>query len=119
MKEGVVLLAHGSADPEWSRPFEAIALALKKRLPAVSVALAYLEHGASLEEALAGLSAKGALSVRVVPVFLGLGGHAKEDVPRLFEAARAAHPNLRLALERALGERPELAEALASLIAAR
>ncbi len=113
------MLAHGSRDPEWSQPFERIALALKKRLPALAVALAYLEHGASLQEAVAGLAAKGAMSVRVVPVFLGQGGHAKQDVPRLFQAARAAYPDLRLALEASLGERPELIEAIASLIAGR
>jgi sirohydrochlorin ferrochelatase len=51
LKEGIVLLGHGSRDPEWSQPFEKIAVSLGKRLPAVSVFLAYLEHGPSLDEA--------------------------------------------------------------------
>ena len=81
MKEGIVLLGHGSKDPEWSQPFEKIAVSVAKRLPAVAVALAYLEHGPSLEEAVTVLAAKGALSIRVVPLFLGTGGHVKEDLP--------------------------------------
>ena len=28
MKEGIILIAHGSRDPEWSRPFERIAASL-------------------------------------------------------------------------------------------
>jgi sirohydrochlorin cobaltochelatase len=116
MKEGLVLFAHGSKDPEWTRPFEQIAVSLKKRLPAVSVALAYLEHGASLEEALGILGAKGALSIRVVPVFLGQGGHLKEDLPRLFSASRAAHPEMTLVLEKAIGEQSQVIEAIAGVI---
>jgi hypothetical protein len=46
------------------------------------VALAYLEHGPSLEEAVTALAAKGALSIRVVPLFLGTGGHVRNDLPK-------------------------------------
>lgn len=118
MKQGIVLFAHGSRDPEWSRPFERIAAALAKKLPAATVALAYLEHGPSLNEGLAALAAKGAASVRIVPVFLGHGGHAKSDLPRLVEDARARHPSLRLALDPTIGEQPEVIEAIASAISA-
>lgn len=118
MKEGVVLFAHGSKDPEWSRPFEQIALSLKKRMPAVAVAMAYLEHGASLEEAVGVLAAKGALSVRVVPVFLGQGGHIKADVPRLFSSAAGAYPSLKLVLDKTIGEQPPVIEAIAEAICA-
>ena len=119
MKEGLVLIAHGSKDPEWRQPLEAIALSLKKRLPAVAIAMAYLEHGASLDEAVGGLVAKGTASVRVVPVFLGQGGHIKEDLPRLFAAAKSAYPNVSLVLDKAIGEQPAVIEAIASLIAGR
>jgi sirohydrochlorin cobaltochelatase len=116
LKEGIVLFAHGSRDPEWSRPFEQIALSLKKRLPAVSVAIAYLEHGASLEEAVGVLAAKGTASIRVVPVFFGQGGHLKVDLPRIFSATTSAYPNLKLALEKAIGEDPQVIEAIAGVI---
>jgi sirohydrochlorin cobaltochelatase len=117
LKEGIVLFAHGSRDPEWSRPFEQIALSLKKQLPAVAVAMAFLEHGASLDEAVAALAAKGALSIRIVPVFLGQGGHVKEDLPRLVAGAQRAFAGVNLALEKAIGEEPKIIEAIASAIA--
>ena len=118
MKEGIVLFAHGSRDPEWSRPFEQIALSLQKQLPAVAVALAFLEHGASLDEAVTALAAKGALSIRVIPVFLGQGGHVKEDLPKLVAAVGAEHPAQKLVLEKTIGEQPQVIEAIASAIAA-
>jgi sirohydrochlorin cobaltochelatase len=116
LKEGIALLAHGSRDPEWSRPFERLAATLTKRLPAVAVALAYLEHGPSLEEALAALLAKGATSVRVIPVFLGSGGHVKEDLPRLVRQAGAAFPAQTLVLEKPIGEQAPVIEAIAAAI---
>ena len=114
MKEGLVLLGHGSRDPEWSQPFEKIAVSVGKRLPAVAVALAYLEHGPSLEEAVTVLAAKGALSIRVVPLFLGTGGHVKEDLPKL--VAQAKRPEISLVLEKPIGEQPEVVEAIAGAI---
>ena len=115
MKEGLVLVAHGSRDPEWSRPFERLAAALEKKLPAVTIALAYLEHGPSLEEALAAVVAKGAGAVRVVPVFLGSGGHVKEDIPRLVAAAKVRVP---VSVEPPIGEQGRVLDAIAGEIAA-
>ena len=39
----LVLFAHGSRDPEWARPFEALRARLERRLPATPVVLAFLE----------------------------------------------------------------------------
>jgi sirohydrochlorin cobaltochelatase len=114
LKQGIVLLGHGSRDPEWSQPFEKIAVSVGKRLPAVAVALAYLEHGPSLEEAVAVLAAKGALSIRVVPLFLGTGGHVKEDLPKL--VAQAKRAEVQLVLDKPIGEQPEVVEAIAAAI---
>ena len=116
MKEGLVLLGHGSRDPEWSQPFEKIAVSVGKRLPAVAVALAYLEHGPSLEEAVTALAAKGALSIRVVPLFLGTGAHVKEDLPKL--VAQAKRPEIQLMLDKPIGEQPAVVEAISAAISA-
>jgi sirohydrochlorin cobaltochelatase len=115
LKQGVVLFAHGSRDPEWSRPFESIAAQLSKSVP---VKVAYLElMRPSLDEAVAALAGAGARSIRVVPVFLGQGGHVKEDLPKLVAAAAARHPEVKLALERSIGEQPSVIAAIADAIA--
>jgi sirohydrochlorin cobaltochelatase len=117
LKEGIVLFAHGSREPGWAEPFEKIARVLARRSPSVPVELAYLQAmKPSLDEAIASLAAAGARRVRIVPVFLGAGGHVREDLPRLAAAARARHRGLEIVLEEAIGERAEVIEALAAVI---
>jgi sirohydrochlorin cobaltochelatase len=99
-----------------SRPFERIAESLAQKLPSVCVGLAYLEHGPALDETVAALVAKGVASVRVVPVFLGQGGHVKDDLPRL--VAQSARHGASVVLEEPIGEQPEVIEAIASAISA-
>lgn len=117
MKEGIVLFAHGSREPGWAEPFEKIARELKRRSPGLAVELAYLEvMKPSLGEAVASLAAAGARRVRIVPVFLGAGGHVKNDLPKLARAARTRHPAVEIVLEKTLGERAQTIEALAAVI---
>jgi sirohydrochlorin cobaltochelatase len=114
LKQGIVLIAHGSRDPEWSRPFERIAASLAEKLPAVSVGLAFLENGPSLEETATALIAKGVGTIRVIPLFLGPGGHVKDDLPRL--VAAVSHPGVKILLEKPIGEQPQVIEAIANAI---
>ena len=114
MKDGIVLFAHGSREPEWARPFERIAARLRTEF---LVELAYLERmKPTLEEAVALLASKGARRVRIVPVFLGEGGHVREDLPKLAAAARARHPGVEIVLEQTIGERQEVTDAIAAVI---
>ena len=114
MKEGLVLFAHGSRDASWAKPFQDIAAQLSNEYP---VRLAYLEQmKPTLHEAIASLAGDGVSSIRVVPLFLGAGGHVKEGLPRLVSAARAAYPGLTITLEDPIGERPEVIVAIADAL---
>jgi sirohydrochlorin cobaltochelatase len=62
------------------------------------------------------LVAKGATSIRVVPLFLGQGGHIKEDLPRLVDGARKNHPKVAITLEPPIGEQPAVIDAIAAAI---
>jgi sirohydrochlorin cobaltochelatase len=116
LKVGIALFAHGSRDPAWAQPFERIASRLSKKF---LVRVAYLElMRPSLGEAVTALAAAGATSIRVVPLFLGPGGHVKDDLPRLVSAARADHPRLEITLEKPIGEQPGVIAAIAEAIAA-
>jgi sirohydrochlorin cobaltochelatase len=88
--------------------------------PEYPIVLAYLElMPPTLEEAIATLCGEGASSITVFPLFLAQGGHLKQDVPRMLGEIRAAHPHVPIALEAALGEVPELLEAITAWILAR
>jgi len=111
---GIVLLAHGSRDARWREPVEAVARRVAESAPAALVRCAYLELSQpDLRSAMAELVAAGVASVRVVPLFLGMGKHLREDLPRLLEELRALHPQVPVQLARAVGEEPEVLDLLA------
>jgi len=117
LKQGIVLFAHGSRDRDWARPFEQLAATLSAKVRA-RVRLAYLEHmRPSLDQAIGALVSEGAEAIRVVPVFLGQGGHVKEDLPKLLAAARERHPSVQFSLDAAIGEQAAVIEAIAAAIA--
>jgi sirohydrochlorin cobaltochelatase len=113
VRKGIVLFAHGSRDPEWARPFERIASSLSKDKDHL-VKIAYLElMRPSLDEAIAELVASGVKAIRIVPVFLGMGGHVKEDLPRL---VAAANPTVKVTIDPPIGEQASIIEAIAAAI---
>jgi sirohydrochlorin cobaltochelatase len=113
---GIVLLAHGSRDARWREPVEAVARRVAERAPAALVRCAYLELSQpDLRSAMAELVAGGVGSVRVVPLFLGMGKHLREDLPGLLDELRALHPQVPVELARAVGEEPEVLDLLARI----
>ncbi len=117
---GIVLFAHGARDPEWARPFERIRDRVRSSRPECPIELAYLEVMAPpLDEAIALLAAEGASSITVFPLFMAQGGHLKHDLPKLLDEIRRTHPNLPLSLETAIGEVPEILEAISGWILER
>lgn len=114
----ILLFAHGARDPEWSRPFVRMKAELEFLLPGERIALAYLERTEpSLDTCVAGLHAAGVRTLRIVPVFLGSGGHLKSDLPKMVEALKARHPDLAVTVDPAIGEQPLVIAAIAKAVA--
>lgn len=117
--EAVLLFAHGAREPRWASPFERVRDRLRRLLPGTTVELAFLEFMApDLPDAVAALAAGGARRVRVMPMFLGAGGHVLRDLPALLDAARARHPRLRIDLLAPLGEQAAIIDTIADGCAA-
>ena len=117
---GIVLFAHGARDPEWAGPFEAIRDLIRTRRPEFPVELAYLDFmSPKLEEAVRGVAEKGAAAITIFPLFMASGGHLKNDLPRIVEDLRNLHPNVPIAVQTAVGEVPEIIEAIAGWVLAR
>ena len=109
LSRGIVLFAHGSRDPLWREPIEAVAAQIRRRQPDTPVCCAYLELCApSLPEAAAELIAGGARALRIFPLFLGVGKHARQDLPLLIEQIASAHPGVTIELLPAAGEYEQL-----------
>ncbi len=115
-KQAVVLFAHGSRDPLWHKPMEAVAASMRETAPEIPVTCAYLELSTpDLASACADLVEMGSRSIRVVPMFLGVGRHAREDLPVLLEQVRQQHPQVSFELRPAVGEDQRLIGLLAQL----
>lgn len=120
MTSAIVLFAHGSRDPLWHRPIQAVAQAISEQAPGVPVRCAYLELSSpSLQEAAGDLVAGGARQLRVFPLFLGMGKHAREDLPALMAELRSQHPGVAFELLPTAGESPRLTALLAELALGR
>jgi sirohydrochlorin cobaltochelatase len=117
---GLVLFAHGARDPEWARPFEAIRERIRGQRPEYRIELAYLElMSPSLEEAIATLVSQGVPCISVFPLFMAQGGHLKNDLPRILDAFRATYPKVPIVMESAIGDVPEVLDAITGWILGR
>ena len=118
MKTGVVLFAHGSRDPDWARPFQAIEKKVASANADKTVALAFLElMQPTLPDAIDRLVAEGCRRITVAPLFMAQGAHLKRDLANLLAAARERHRSIELTALPAAGEAAAVAEAIAGWIA--
>nr|WP_298380411.1 CbiX/SirB N-terminal domain-containing protein [uncultured Halomonas sp.] len=119
MSDPLILLAHGSRDPRWRAPFDALADSLSSRLEA-PLRLAYMELcDPSLEHVAAELAEAGYARADVLPLFFAAGRHLREDVPHQIEALHEKHRTLTIELLAPVGEHPAFVDALTSIIEGR
>jgi sirohydrochlorin cobaltochelatase len=58
---------------------------------------------------------RGIHAITIVPLFLGVGKHAREDLPLLVATLRQTHPEVAFTLQPAVGEDPRLISLLAQV----
>ena len=100
MAAALVLLAHGSPDPEWMGPIAGTAARIRALAPEIAVEIATLEAShRSLADAVDALAQAGHQAITVVALFLSPGGrHLKRDIPELVASVQAERPQLRIRL---------------------
>jgi sirohydrochlorin cobaltochelatase len=116
--EAVILFAHGARAPNWARALDALAAAVRARLPNRHVACAFLElQPPTLDVALEQARAAGCAHIDVLPVFWAGGGHVLDDLPPLLDAFHARHPQVAVTLLPVLSELPGLMDFIANAVA--
>ena len=101
---GLILFAHGSRDPAWCTPLQAIAEQVQAQYGGTT-RLAYLEFMApDLPTALAELAAAGCQSLRVMPLFWAAGKHVNRDLTAIVASFAEQHPKLQLSIAKPLGD---------------
>ena len=115
-KSGVILFAHGSRDPLWRLPIDAVAERMRAEQANLPVAVAFLELTApDLPHTVELLMKQGVAHVRIVPMFLGVGRHAREDLPELVRGLTQAYPQMSFELLPAIGEHPAMTALMADI----
>lgn len=118
LQRGIVFFAHGSRDPRWSLPIEAVAQQLQDQHPQALCSCAYLELMApDLPTATQALVDQGCTHITVLPMFLGMGKHARVDLPAIVQALQSQHPQLQLHIATPVGEDPRVTQLLAEIAA--
>jgi len=115
---GVVLFAHGSRDPLWRLPIDAVAQQMTSQWPNMTVSVAFLElTQPDLPSTVEQMMKQGLSHVRIVPMFLGVGRHAREDLPDIVRGLTEAYPQMRFELMPAIGEHPAMTSLMAHIAA--
>jgi sirohydrochlorin cobaltochelatase len=114
--KATILFGHGSRDPLWRAPIEAVAARVAAASPQSFVRCAYLElDQPDLPSSVAELVEAGAAQITIVPMFLGVGKHAREDLPKLLESLRSRYSDVQFHLRPAVGEDDRVLDLLAQV----
>jgi sirohydrochlorin cobaltochelatase len=109
LADGLLLVAHGSRDPEGVAEAKALGVETAHQLTGLDVDLGFLEladpsAGRVVDE----MVMRGCQRITVQPLMLLSAGHGKNDVPAIVIEARDRHPHVDFHLGSALGVVPEL-----------
>ena len=116
-QRAIILFAHGSRDPLWRGCMEAIAAKARAQAAGLLIDCAYLELCApDLGQCFESIVAHGAEAVTIVPMFLGMGRHAREDLPGLVQKLRNRHPGIDVVVAQVIGENPAVIDLLARVV---
>jgi sirohydrochlorin cobaltochelatase len=100
----------------WHLPIQAVAERIRITSPSTTVSCAYLElTEPSLPDAAASLITTGVTDITILPMFLGVGRHAREDLPALITELKQNHPNATFQVQPAVGENPAVLDLLADI----
>ncbi|WP_421852018.1 sirohydrochlorin chelatase [Marinomonas sp.] len=111
----IILLAHGSPDPLWKQPFESLYHQVSETYGEGNVSLAYMElTSPSLEDVVAILDAE-VRHVAVLPLFLAVGRHLRQDVPAQIESLQ--REDLRIELLPPIGDDALVKQAMQTVVA--
>ena len=114
---GVVVVDHGSREPESNEAFLRVVKRFADRVPEMIVEPAHMSLSSpTIEEAFDKLVQRGARRVVIHPYFLLPGRHWREDIPALAQKAGQKHPSIPWNVTAPLGESDHILDLVAERI---
>ncbi|WP_028589800.1 sirohydrochlorin chelatase [Paenibacillus massiliensis] len=100
----ILLIGHGSRDPEGNEQLLAFAEAIAARVPDTCVETCFLElTRPTIAEGVTACVNRGATRVVLIPIILFAAGHAKIDIPMAIDRAKAKYPEVEFVYGRPIG----------------
>ena len=113
----LILIAHGSREPRWLASVEELAHSLQTEHGQDRVRLAYMQMASpTLMETVSDAAESGQTKIRVLPLFLTLGGHVARDIQNQIDQVRQARPNVDVQLLPPVGKHPSFMELLNRIV---
>lgn len=113
----LVLLAHGSKNPEWAAPFRKLTADLRKDLGEDAVYLCFMElTEPDLMAVAREIMKTGVRKYRMLPMFMAKGAHYHDDIPALMNEVKQAFPELDSELLEPIGLNPLFFELMGKVI---
>jgi sirohydrochlorin ferrochelatase len=111
MKTAVLLMAHGSRIPEANDAVREIAAMVKELTGIKTVEVSFREqHPPNIQQGIDTCVAKGAEKIVLIPYFLYMGAHVREDLPAEVSVAKERYPGVMFVMGSHLGAHRKLAE---------
>ena len=111
------MIAHGSRAKETERDLETILSMVRLKLPGTIIELAFMDFSErTIEKGIAVLASRGINEIKIVPYFLFMGIHLKEDIPQMVARCAANFPGIKITMGETLGADERLAEILVDRI---
>lgn len=103
MRETILLVGHGSRDPNGNKEIEHFSDKWRAQHPEWNIEVCYIEFADILLDQGFDNAAKNASKVLVIPLILNAAGHVKMEIPEHLEQARIRHPNVEFIYGKHLG----------------
>ena len=118
MKTAVLLMAHGSRIPEANDAVRDIAAMVKEMTHFDIVEVSFREqHLPNIQQGIDACVEAGAERIILMPYFLYMGAHVREDLPAEMAEAKQRYPRVEFVMGMHLGTHRKLAEIVAERIA--
>lgn len=112
----LILLAHGSPKESWRDSVEGMVESLQAEVGGSGVRLAYMDHTPpTLLETIGQAVEEGAVTIRVLPLFLTGEGHVTREIRPMVDEARATYEHVEVELLPAIGQHPLFREVLVGI----
>jgi sirohydrochlorin ferrochelatase len=111
--KGVLIIAHGSRAKETEATLDAVASMVKAKLTETIIECAFMQlSDRTVEKGVSALVEKSVTEIKIVPYFLFMGIHMKEDIPNIVTEFTANYPNIKITMGEPLGIDERLADIL-------